>query len=120
MNKRGGRAQISNRRTPAFYMKEEHTSLPCCPFPDKGKNAATEIGEEPKKNPSRAFLVLQSGREGIRAMTVEETSFFLPCISTSHILVGVLVSAVTTNAYNINVIFRERKASGYSKHNFSI
>ena len=46
---------------PAFYIKEEHTSLSCCGFPEEVMNKAKEIGEVPKENHSHAFLVLQSG-----------------------------------------------------------
>lgn len=54
-------AQISNPNMPAFYIKEEHTSLPCCGFPEEAMNKATETGEVPKENHSHVFLVLQSG-----------------------------------------------------------
>lgn len=52
--------QISNPNMPAFYIKEEHTSLPCCGFPEEGMNKTMETGEVPKENHSHAFLVLQS------------------------------------------------------------
>lgn len=54
--------QISNPMMSAFYIKEEHTSLPCCGFPEELMNKATEIGEMPTVNNLCAFLVLQSGR----------------------------------------------------------
>lgn len=49
--------QISNPNMSAFYIKEEHTSLPCCGFPEELMNKATEIGEMPTVNHSCAFLV---------------------------------------------------------------
>lgn len=52
---RSFRVQISNPNM--SNIREEHTSLPCCGFPEELMNKATEIGEMPTVNHSCAFLV---------------------------------------------------------------